>query len=243
MLVLSMSYKEMYDCLESDIPKLNYQRERCLPKICKAFRKENRFPNYKWIEYEPSSGNKYLIIYYAPNSLYNDNPFVRYCAIVWNDNYRFVITWMKGKYKHPNQHEFEATPMLYVYTNHFFNQYKTRFLKDELLSSNEVLSRFVMRNLVYTPIEINEKVNRNISNKDDSYRRGFSVEDGICFTRYDMDGVFYDIDEKGKDEVYTLCFIFTTYYNKDKMSAEQIDAISIEEEKAWALYHHVHNRI
>ena len=240
MLVLSMSYKEMYDCLESDIPKLKYQMERCLPKISKEFRKENRFPNYKWIEYEPSSGNKYLIIYYAPNSFRIENPFVKYCAFAWNDNYRYVITWMKGEYKHSALHDFEKLPIIYAFTNHFFDRYKKRFLNNDNLSPNDVVSRFLMRNKTYTPIEINESVNRNISFKDVSYRRGFSVEDGVCYTRINMDGVFHDIDEIGKDEVSALCFVFLTYMNKRDMSPEQLEAIENEETKTWEhFYQHI----
>lgn len=93
-----------------------------------------------------------------------------------------------------------------------------------------------MRNQIYTPIKINEKVNRNISNKDNSYSRGFSVEDGICFTRFDIDGVFHDIDEIRKDKVDAICFVFTTYMKRNKMSSEQDEAIEKEELKAWDLY-------
>ena len=236
MVVLSMSYKEIYDGLEADISKLHYQRDKLLPVISKEFRSEKRFPNYKWIEYKPSSGNNYLILYCAQNSLQIDTPLVRYCALIWDDNYRFVITWMKGDYKHSPLHQFESTPIIHAYTNHFFDQYKKRFLKDDSLSSNDVVARFLMRNYTYTPIEINDSINRNISSKDDSYKRGFSIEDGFCFTKFDMDGDFHDIDDIGKDEVYAICFLYTTYMNKDGMSSEQKEAIKEEEEKAWASF-------
>lgn len=236
MIVLSMSYKEIYDSIEADLPKLHYQREKCLPLISKAFKSENRFPNYKWIDYKPSSGNNYLLLYCVHNSHEVDNPLVRYCTLVWNYNYRYVITWMKGNYKHSPLHQFKSIPIIHAYTNHFFEQYNARFLNDDNLSSNDVVARFLMRNYTYTPIEINDKINRNISTKDDNYRRGFSVEDGICFTIFDMDGDFYDIDELNKDEIYALFFLFTTYVDKGRMSAEQTEAIEEEEEKAWALF-------
>lgn len=223
----------MYDCLEEDRPKLDYQREKCLPQIIKEFQSEDRYPNYKWIEYKPSSGNKYLIIYHASNSLQVEHPFVKYCALLWNNNYRYVVTWMMGEYKHSLLHQFEKIPLIYAYTNHFFNQYKTRFLNDDSLSPNDVLARFLMRNNLFTPIEVNEKVNRNISNKDNSYKRGFSVKDGICFTRYNMDGNFHDIDDIGKDKIESICFVFTTYMKRDDMSSEQEDAIELEEMKTW----------
>ena len=97
-----------------------------------------------------------------------------------------------------------------------------------------------MRNITYTPIEINEKVNRNISIKDNSYKKGFSVEDGICLTRINMNGVFHDIDEIAKDEVSALCFVFLTYMNKRDMSTEQLEAIEKEETKTWEqFYQHI----
>lgn len=94
-----------------------------------------------------------------------------------------------------------------------------------------------MRNLLYTPIEINEYINRNVDNLDASYKRGFSVNDGICFTRMGMAGDFHDIDEVEKDTVTALCFVFTTYYNPKDMSSEQIEAIGREEEKAWDAFY------
>ena len=94
-----------------------------------------------------------------------------------------------------------------------------------------------MRNLLYTPIEINENINRNIDNLDASYKRGFSVNDGICFTRMGITGDLHDIDEVEKDTVTALCFVFTTYYNPKDMSSEQLDAIGKEEEKAWDAFY------
>ena len=236
MIVLSMSYKEIYDCLETDMPKLDYQREKLLPKISKAFQAENQFPNYKWVEYKPSSGTQYLILYCAQNSLEIDDPRVRYCALVWNGNYRYVVTWMMSDYKHPTMNTFEKTPMIYAYTKHFFEQYNNRFLKNPMLSANDVVCRFLMRNYTYTPIEVNKKINRNIEYKDNSYKRGFCIRDGVCFTRFDIDGEFPDIDEIGNDKVYALCFVFTTYMNQDEMSQEQNEAIEKENQKSWELF-------
>lgn len=232
MIVSSMSYKEMFDCLEADIPKLDYQREKILPKISRAFKEDNILPNFKWVKYEPSSGTEYLIMFYADSLHDFDQPLVRYCAPVWFENQRFLVTWMYGQYKHPLQ-DFEETPMIYAYTEHFLERYNERFLKNKTLSANDIITRFLMRNLVYTPIEINKKINRNIENKDDSYKRGFRVKDGICFTRFGLDGDLHDIDEAEKDKVTALCFVFTTYYNPKEMSPEQLEAIGKEEEKAW----------
>lgn len=232
MIVLSMSFKEMFDCLEADRPKLDYQREKILPKISKEFKEENKLPNYKWEVYKPSSGTEYLIMFYVDSQAHFNQPLVRYCATIWYEDYRYVVTWMYGQYKHPLQ-EYEKTPLIYAYTKHFFKQYNERFLKDTVLSANDIITRFLMRNLVYTPIEINNKINRNIEKKDDSYRRGFSVDDGICFTRFALDGDLHDIDEVEKDKVTALCFVFTTYYNPKDMSPEQLEAIGKEEKKAW----------
>lgn len=236
MIVSSMSFKEMFDCLEADRPKLDYQREKILPKISKEFEAENKIPNYKWVEYKPSSGTEFLILFYADSLSHFYLPLVRYCATVWNENYRYIVTWMYGQYKHP-LHDFEQTPMIYAYTKHFINQYSERFLKDTTLSANDTITRFLMRNLVYTPIDINKKINRNIDKKDESYRRGFSVDDGICFTRFGLDGEIHDIDEVKKDKVTALCFVFTTYYNPKNMFPEQLEAIGKEEEKAWDAFY------
>lgn len=232
-------YKDIYEFLESDKPKLDYQREKCLPQIRKEFMRDNIFPNYKYVSYSPSSGNEYLIVYYAANLYQVDNPFVRYCALLWRDDdrkYRYVITWLKGEYRHTPKQCFKITPIIYAITDHFFEQYQNRFLKDNNLTSDEVVCRFLMRNPVYTPIEINEKVNRNIKKKASNYDRGFSVNDGMCFTRYFMDVEDNDDDIDGNENIKALAFVFTTYYNPQDMPEEQKDAIEIEEDKSWELY-------
>lgn len=236
MLLSSMSFKEMFDCLEADMPKLLYQKEKVYPNITKKFKLENIIPNYKWVEYTPSSGTKYLIIFYADCLSRIDQPLVRFCAPIWHEDQRYMVTWMYGQYKHP-MHEFEDTPIIYAYTEHFLKRYNERFLKDKTLSANDIATRFLMRNLVYTPIDINENVNRNIDKLDASYKKGFSVHDGICFTRMAIDGDLHDIDEVEKDTVTALGFVFITYYNPKDMSSEQIEAIGKEEEKAWDAFY------
>ena len=63
LLLSSMSFNEMFDCLEADMQKLHYQKEKVYPIISKKFKLENKIPNYRWVEYTPSSGTKYLILF------------------------------------------------------------------------------------------------------------------------------------------------------------------------------------
>lgn len=233
-----MSFKEMYDFLEEDRPRLDYQREKSLSQIRKEFITENVFPNYKYVEYNPKSGNSYLIIFCAFNSHQINKPHVRYCSIVWRDpekKHRYIITWHKSEYRHTPMHKMEKTPMIYAFTEHFFKQYQKRFLKDETLSPEDTLCRFIMRNPVFTPIDINDKVNKNIGKKDSNYDRGFKVSDGMCFTRYGMD-VSQDENIIGKEIVSALAFVFTTYYNPKDMPDGQKEAIEKEEDKSWELF-------
>ena len=61
MLLPTMTYKEMYDNLSKDLKKVKIREDYFLPKAIKEFKKERRFPAWRWYEYTvPASQNKYI---------------------------------------------------------------------------------------------------------------------------------------------------------------------------------------
>lgn len=68
MLLPTMTYKEMYDNLSKDLKKVKIREDYFLPKAMKEFKKERRFPAWRWYEYTvPASQNKYIIFFYKKN--------------------------------------------------------------------------------------------------------------------------------------------------------------------------------
>lgn len=64
MLLPTMTYKEMYDNLSKDLKKVKIREDYFLPKAIKEFKKERRFPAWRWYEYTvPASQNKYIIFF------------------------------------------------------------------------------------------------------------------------------------------------------------------------------------
>ena len=162
-------------------------------------------------------------------------------AIFWIDRRRYVLTYQNSQYRDSPEHEFVDTPLLYVFTSHFIKRYNERFLKDGKLTANEIIGRFLCRNKLFTPIDINEEINRNINNYDPNASTGFKVRDGVCFTYSFFEGESSDDNNRLNHKVKTLCFVFATYLSKDELKSGQIEAIDIEEVKAWQRFMEVSN--
>ena len=55
----------MYDNLSKDLKKVKIREDYFLPKAIKEFKKERRFPAWRWYEYTvPASQNKYINIFF-----------------------------------------------------------------------------------------------------------------------------------------------------------------------------------
>ena len=228
LLVPSMSYKEMYDILMDDFPKVRYWAEKQLDKVKKELMMASIFPAFKIIKYQsPLSNNRYYIYFYVGNASLLNDPYVGHFAEFFIKKNRFLVAAHMGGYKPLMKDVIVDMPQVYAYSHHFFEQYNKRFLKDESLTINEIACHFFSRNRLYEPVRINERVNRNIDNYDENADRGFKVKDGFCFTVYDID--IEDIDANPT----ALFFLFTTYMNVDGLKEEQINAILEESHKSW----------
>lgn len=233
-----MRYSEMISHLKTDFPKVQYWAKKLLPKVVKEFCKEYKSPLCKVVLYNmPESRNEFIISYYAENNYEKMRPTVMSGAIFWiDDKKRYVLTYQMSKYRHKPEHEYVDTPLLYVFTSHFIKRYNERFLKDASLSANDIIGRFLCRNKWFTPIEINEEINRNIENYDPNTSIGYKVRDGLCFTCYGFEGELSDDKNTSNDRVDTICFVFTTFISAEELKSGQIEAIDLEDAKAWERY-------
>lgn len=235
MITSTMTYKEMYDHLANDLMKVEYRKQYFLPKAIKEFRKARNFPVWKWYEYKvPSTNNKYVIFFWADNPKCVDCPKSNFFVVVFLDRQRFVVKWGASGYRHTPKKPIQLIRQIHAYTSHFLHRYNERFLKDETLSTNDIACRYLSRNDIAMPIEINEAINKNIGEYGKGAKQGFRVRDGICFTQTGLEGEFHQDDERDKDRVDAMVIVYTTFMSEYKMSDEQRFAIEKGHWKKWS---------
>lgn len=233
MITLSMTYKEMYDNLASDKHKVDICKNKLLPKAIRAFKEDMKFPRIKCYEYTiPSTSNHYIIFFYAENRTMADNPIIGDFFYIFDNSQRFVVRWVASPYKHTETSEIVLLRQLQVFTYHFFQRYNERFLKKDSLSSNEIAATFLARNMIFTPIEVNEEINRNTATHGEN-NYAFKIRDGFCFTKSAMQGEFDEYRMRENDIVDAACFVYTTFLSSSEMSDLQKDAIKKQSTEAW----------
>ncbi|MBR5863447.1 MAG: hypothetical protein IKY76_02690 [Alistipes sp.] len=229
------THKEIYYELAADLKKVELRMEQLYPKAIKEFKKEKKFPAWRWYEYNiPSSGNEYIIFFYAESRFRIETPTQDYFGIDYDGHKRLII---KG-YTDIYQRDFESKPYairaIDAFTNHFLERYKERCLKNENLSTNDIACIFFSRNRgERTSIEITKEINRRIEKYGPHAQIGFKITDGFCFAQSAVVG---EIDESGdhsKDKAEARISIFTTFMDTQSLADTQINAINKGREDAW----------
>ena len=110
----------MYDCLAADFDKVKLKKEYLLPRVIREFKKEMKFPAWKWYEYIiPLTGNKYIIFFHVENRFSIERPKVDHFCVAYDDNSRCVIKVGVRPYL-PKGGKLMALREIQVYTSHFF---------------------------------------------------------------------------------------------------------------------------
>lgn len=232
MLVTSMSCKEMFYNLASDKEKVDIKKEYLRSRAIKELKKKSKFPAYVWYEYKiPTTQNKYFIFFYAANRWMVEKPEVESFCELFDDNKRFIIKWGVCPYKHCENREPMLLPLIHAYSSHFFQRYKERYLKDETLSTNDVIFRFLARNgKEFFPIKITNEINNNIEKYGIAGEIGCIVTDGFCFIQSNLEGT--PGENKIDDKIDAMMLIYTTFISKNEMGESQYEAIKAGQETA-----------
>lgn len=232
MLVTSMSCKEMFYNLASDKEKVDIKKEYLRSRAIKELKKKSIFPAYVWYEYKiPTTQNKYFIFFYAANRWMVEKPEVESFCELFNDNKRFIIKWGVCPYKHCENREPMLLPLIHAYSSHFFQRYKERCLKDETLSTNDVIFRFLARNgKEFFPIKITNEINNNIEKYGIAGEIGCIVTDGFCFIQSNLEGT--PGENRIDDKIDAMMLIYTTFISKNEMGESQYEAIKAGQETA-----------
>lgn len=229
-----MTYKEIYDNLAADLKRVQIRQEYLRPKVIKEFKKERKFPAWRWYDYTiPSTNNKYVIYFYVENRMQIEKPIVGYFAIMFDENERYVIKWGAGLYKHVESNSMQPIRQLHAYSSHFFRRYNERLLKDEKLSANDIACRYFTRNKSENsvPVKMTEEINRRLNEyRETAQQYGYLVRDGFCFGDVVAQGLCSDDGDRSKDKIDAILVRYATFMNKLGLAEVQRDAI---EEGAW----------
>lgn len=183
-----MSYREIYDALLADREKLQIKAKALIPKMIKQFKKDGKFPAWKWAEYtHQRSLNKFLIIYFVPSADQVDNPKVTWVAFMEEDRQRVVIEWGCWPYRRYGAMEVIMTRSISLFCPHFFKRYRERVLHNSNMPYNDLLCRYFSRNLSAIPLKLSEEIQRNYKQYGE-YSYSFEQADGISFVQHAMEG-------------------------------------------------------
>lgn len=229
-----MSSKEIYDQILDDLKKIQIRQEYLLPKVIKEFRKERRFPAWRWYEYiVPETNNKHIIFFYAESRMFIDRPKVDFFTIIFDNRTRFVIKATVGGYRHTEKAPLKGIRQIHVFSSHFIERYNERLLKDKLLNSNDIVCNYFSRNTISIPIQMNEGINRNLEKYGKSAKYGYRVRDGFCFVRSRIEGIPSEDGDRTKDKIDAILVLYTTFMNESSMTTSQLSAINNGHYNTW----------
>lgn len=123
-----------------------------------------------------------------------------------------------------------------VYTSHFFDRYKERYLKDLSLNANDVVCRYLSRNKEVMPIEMNNEINRHLDQYGAGAKYGFRVRDGFCFALIDLQVMQSKDGDCEKDKPQAMYVVYKTFMNEADMADTQLSAIDKSHYDAWLRY-------
>lgn len=88
------------------------------------------------------------------------------------------------------------------------------------------------RNLIATPIDVTNTINKNADKYSDN-NHSVKIRDGFCFARLDLEGRFDENGNRENDEVYAACFLYTTFLSSTDLTDTQKSTIDKKNTDAW----------
>ena len=231
-----MTKLEIYNALMADSPKLRIRVETLIPKMAKQFKKEKKFPAWKWEEYaHQESHNHYLICFYTPDYNNADKPIVHCLGLLEENKQRIIVQWGSWMYRFNGSTEYLKSRYIGFFTGHFLSRYRERFWKGVEMSNNELICRYFSRNTFTIPLELNENIQRNYKQYGYYAEYAFQVQDGTCFIRHWNEGDERTVGETDCDFISVV--LFCTFVNKGLQTDTQKRAIMQEGRKYVEAYY------
>ncbi len=229
MIIGTMATEQIYDNFMTDQPKINFRIEYLRSKAIKELKRAKKYPAVVTYKYKnPATLNEYTIFFYAETRFRVNTPEASSFFPIFNKKQRYILTPHKALHKSAG--EIRLVKGVNVYSCHFFERYNERFLKDNTLQKNDIISIYLARNKYRVFIEMNEKINRNHEKYGYEGQQGQRVRDGFCFTRIYGHGCLCKDDNSGYDVPESITTFYKTYTNESDMHISQTLAIKDGEE-------------
>ena len=223
MIVPSMSHREIFEALSADREKLHIWARTLSPKMIKQFKKEGKFPAWKWAEYtHQKSQNRFLIIYYVPSADQVERPKVSWVAFMEEKKQRVVIQWGCWPYRRFGSMDVHMVRAINLFCPHFFQRYRERVWGGYDMSYNDLLCRYFSRNQSSIPVKLTEEIQRNYK-KYGEYSYSFQQVDGVCFVNHGLEGDELTIGTPNDDVIFVT--LFYTIVTRAMMKEIQKNAI------------------
>lgn len=218
-----MLHREIFDALSADREKLQIKASTLMPKMVKEFKKERKFPAWKWAEYtHQKSLNKFLIIYYVPSADLVENPKVSWVAFMEEAKQRVVAQWGCWPYRRFGSMDVNMVRAINLYCPHFFQRYRERVWNGSDMSYNDLLCRYFSRNQTATPVKLTEEIQRN-HKKYGEYSYSFQQAECVCFVDHGMEGDELSIGTPDDNVIFVT--LYYTIVTRAMMNEVQINAI------------------
>ena len=219
-----MTNLEICDALYADQEKLVIRANTLMPKISKQFKRDNKFPTWRWAEYtHQESHNRYLITFYAPSLEFADKPEIHSVAFMEADGQQIVVHCGRWMYRKRGSTEIYQTRYVGYYSGHFFSRYRERIWKGTSITRNELICRYFSRNIATIPLELNQNIQRNYKEYGELAKYAFEVPDGTCFIRHWNEGDETTIGQENCNFISVV--LYCTFVNRGMMSKSQNKAI------------------
>lgn len=133
MIIDTMTDVEIYQEVRSEYDNIISYMDKITPKYRRPIIKSTKFPMYFTpVEYKSPKGNKYILFFEARTKKDYDGRLLFTIICVYNKNGGLNVMM----FDKPSQRN------IMIYSPHLFSRYRTRFLKEETLSSLDVIKRF-----------------------------------------------------------------------------------------------------
>lgn len=224
MIVPSMTDKGIFDALSADREKLQIKASTLMPKMIKEFKKERKFPAWKWAEYtHQKSLNKFLIIYYVPSADQVETPKVSWVAFMEEAKQRVVVQWGCWPYRRFGSMDVYMVRAMNLFCPHFFQRYRERVWNKSDMPYNDLLCRYFSRNQTATPVKLNGEIQRNYK-KYGEYSYSFEQTEGVCFVDHGMEGDELTIGSPEDNAIFvTLYYTIVTRAMMKEIQKNAID--------------------
>jgi len=137
MITETMTDIEIYQEVMAEYSDIVSYMDKIIPRYRRPIIKSSKFPLYfEPVEYLSRRGNKYLIFFHAKTKKDYGGRIIFAVICIYNTSEGLNVML----YNEPSVRK------IMIYSPHLFSRYRTRFLKDESLSTLDVIKRFFRMN-------------------------------------------------------------------------------------------------